>query len=66
MVLEAVTSHKEGMYNCVAAFGNNSIHSKKKYLRVISLSNIQTTAAAIGACASVLVTIPAIVFIWIR
>lgn len=66
LVLKAVTSHQEGNYFCVVTFGNNSIKSHVLTLNIVSLTMIHKSAAAIGAGAAVLVTIPVVVFIWFR
>lgn len=66
LFLKAVTKDNAGKYTCVMTFGNNNISSHEDTLNVISIPNIHTSAAAIGAGAAVLVTIPVMVFIWFR
>ncbi|XP_067354989.1 obscurin-like [Channa argus] len=65
MVLDPVDSQHAGSYSCAVTIRKKHITSTDKTLTVLGLEDRRSAAAA-GAGAALLVTVPLIVFLWIR
>ncbi|XP_030282318.1 B-cell receptor CD22-like [Sparus aurata] len=66
LVLDPVSSQHEGRYSCMVKTGRRTIGSSEKTLTVQNVEQEQTSAAAAGVCAALLVLILLAVFCWIR